>query len=173
MTVWQPHHYQKVTGGFIQMKNEIKNLAHSSYRCQYHIVFVPDVFCKLSAEGHLHLVCWNPIQEFLFKGAKKFSILALSKQWFTPLRLCRTPALLSFSRNASLMYWFPRSLCIIAPFSGNLLAAALNVSIHSSLRILLRITREIISPLKQSTIGDIYNLPSSFMILDIRRLPTV
>ena len=41
MTVWQPHHYQKVTGGFIQMKNEIKNLAHSSYRCQYHIVFAP------------------------------------------------------------------------------------------------------------------------------------
>ena len=71
MTVWQPHHYQKVTGGFIQMKNEIKNLAHSSYRCQYHIVFVPDVFCKLSAEGHLHLVCWNPIQEFLFNGCKE------------------------------------------------------------------------------------------------------
>ena len=53
------------------MKNEIKNLAHSSYRCQYHIVFVPDVFCKLSAEGHLHLVCWNPIQEFLFNGCKE------------------------------------------------------------------------------------------------------
>jgi len=39
--VWQPHHYLKVTGGFKQMKNEIRNLAHSSYRCQYHIVFAP------------------------------------------------------------------------------------------------------------------------------------
>ena len=37
--VWQPHHakYQEV----ILMKNEIKHTAHSSYRCEYHIVFAP------------------------------------------------------------------------------------------------------------------------------------
>ena len=39
VTVWQPHHaeYQEV----ILMKNEIKHTAHSSYRCEYHIVFAP------------------------------------------------------------------------------------------------------------------------------------
>ena len=37
VTVWQPHHtkYQEV----ILMKNEVKHTAHSSYRCEYHIVF--------------------------------------------------------------------------------------------------------------------------------------
>ena len=41
--VWRPH-YQENHGGFKQMKrtnNEIKRTAHSSYRCQYHIVFAP------------------------------------------------------------------------------------------------------------------------------------
>ena len=39
VTVWQPHYaeYQEV----ILMKNEIKHTAHSSYRCEYHIVFAP------------------------------------------------------------------------------------------------------------------------------------
>lgn len=39
VTVWQPHHteYQEV----ILMKNEIKHTVHSSYRCEYHIVFAP------------------------------------------------------------------------------------------------------------------------------------
>lgn len=31
----------RVTGGFLTMKNEIKHTAHSSYRCEYHIVFAP------------------------------------------------------------------------------------------------------------------------------------
>ena len=31
----------KITGGFYQMKNEIKHTAHSTYRCEYHIVFAP------------------------------------------------------------------------------------------------------------------------------------
>ena len=39
MTVWRPHHkkYQEV----FNMKNEVKHTAHSSYRCEYHIVFAP------------------------------------------------------------------------------------------------------------------------------------
>lgn len=40
MLVWRPHH-GKVTGGFLTMKNEIKHTTHSSYRCEYHIVFAP------------------------------------------------------------------------------------------------------------------------------------
>lgn len=31
----------KITGGFYQMKNEIKHTTHSTYRCEYHIVFAP------------------------------------------------------------------------------------------------------------------------------------
>lgn len=31
----------RVTGDFLTMKNEIKHTAHSSYRCEYHIVFAP------------------------------------------------------------------------------------------------------------------------------------
>jgi putative transposase len=38
--VWRPHHRQ-VTRRFFTMKNEVKHTAHSSYRCQYHIVFAP------------------------------------------------------------------------------------------------------------------------------------
>ena len=39
VTVWRPHHYseQEVRN----MKNEVKHTAHSSYRCEYHIVFAP------------------------------------------------------------------------------------------------------------------------------------
>ena len=39
VTVWQPHHAEYQEG--ILMKNEIKHTAHSSYRCEYHIVFAP------------------------------------------------------------------------------------------------------------------------------------
>ena len=38
--VWQPHYYQKQKE-VIRLKNEIKHLSHSTYRCQYHIVFAP------------------------------------------------------------------------------------------------------------------------------------
>lgn len=38
--VWRPHH-ERYQGGFITMKNEVKHTAHSSYRCEYHIVFAP------------------------------------------------------------------------------------------------------------------------------------
>ena len=31
----------KEQGGFRQMKNEVKHTAHSSYRCEYHVVFAP------------------------------------------------------------------------------------------------------------------------------------
>ena len=37
--VWRPHYknFQEV----INMKNEMKTLSHSTYRCEYHIVFAP------------------------------------------------------------------------------------------------------------------------------------
>ena len=42
--VWRPH-YKKTKEELIMLKkaekNEIKSLAHSKYRCQYHIVFAP------------------------------------------------------------------------------------------------------------------------------------
>ena len=31
----------KEQGGFKQMKNEEKHTTHSSYRCEYHVVFAP------------------------------------------------------------------------------------------------------------------------------------
>ena len=39
MKVWRPHHlkYKEV----FTVKNEIKHTAHSTYRCEYHIVFAP------------------------------------------------------------------------------------------------------------------------------------
>ena len=37
--VWQPHHRRKHGG--LKVKNEVKQTAHSSYRCEYHIVFAP------------------------------------------------------------------------------------------------------------------------------------
>ena len=40
MMVWRPHH-EDVTWRFFTMKNEVKHTAHSSYRCEYHIVFAP------------------------------------------------------------------------------------------------------------------------------------
>ena len=38
--VWRPHH-RKNMEVLNKMKNEIKHTAHSSYRCEYHIVFAP------------------------------------------------------------------------------------------------------------------------------------
>ena len=38
--VWRPHH-ENEQGGNCQVKNEVKHTAHSSYRCEYHIVFAP------------------------------------------------------------------------------------------------------------------------------------
>ena len=38
--VWRPHH-EDVKWRFLTMKNEVKHTAHSSYRCEYHIVFAP------------------------------------------------------------------------------------------------------------------------------------
>ena len=38
--VWRPHH-EDVAWRFLTMKNEVKHTAHSSYRCEYHIVFAP------------------------------------------------------------------------------------------------------------------------------------
>ena len=38
--VWRPHHEDE-TWRFYTMKNEVKHTAHSSYRCEYHIVFAP------------------------------------------------------------------------------------------------------------------------------------
>ena len=38
--VWRPHYYWEYEEVII-MKNEIRKSAHSTYRCQYHIVFAP------------------------------------------------------------------------------------------------------------------------------------
>lgn len=38
--VWRPHH-RKNMEVLNKMKNEVKHTAHSSYRCEYHIVFAP------------------------------------------------------------------------------------------------------------------------------------
>ena len=38
--VWRPHH-EDATWRFLTMKNEVRHTAHSSYRCEYHIVFAP------------------------------------------------------------------------------------------------------------------------------------
>ena len=40
MMVWRPHH-KSSKEVFNKMKNEVKHTAHSSYRCEYHIVFAP------------------------------------------------------------------------------------------------------------------------------------
>ena len=38
---WFGDRITKEQGGFTQMKNEVKHTAHSSYRCEYHVVFAP------------------------------------------------------------------------------------------------------------------------------------
>ena len=38
--VWRPHHRRNMEV-LNEMKNEVKHTAHSSYRCEYHIVFAP------------------------------------------------------------------------------------------------------------------------------------
>ena len=39
---WFGNRITKEQGGFTQMKNEVKHTAHSSYRCEYHVVFAPE-----------------------------------------------------------------------------------------------------------------------------------
>ena len=51
--VWQPH--LKEYRRFLTVKNEVKHLAHSSYRCEYHIVFAPkyrrrEIYGQLKAD---------------------------------------------------------------------------------------------------------------------------
>ena len=38
---WFGNRITKEQGGFTQVKNEVKHTAHSSYRCEYHLVFAP------------------------------------------------------------------------------------------------------------------------------------
>ena len=38
---WFGNCITKEQGGFRQVKNEVKHTAHSSYRCEYHLVFAP------------------------------------------------------------------------------------------------------------------------------------
>ena len=38
---WFGSRITKEQGGFTQVKNEVKHTAHSSYRCEYHLVFAP------------------------------------------------------------------------------------------------------------------------------------
>ena len=38
---WFGNRIRKEQGGFTQVKNEVKHTAHSSYRCEYHLVFAP------------------------------------------------------------------------------------------------------------------------------------
>ena len=38
---WFGKSITKEQGGFTRMKNEVKHTAHSSYRCEYHVVFAP------------------------------------------------------------------------------------------------------------------------------------
>ena len=38
---WFGNCITKEQGGFTQVKNEVKHTAHSSYRCEYHLVFAP------------------------------------------------------------------------------------------------------------------------------------
>ena len=38
--VWQPH-YQETKGGYKHGKNELRHGAHTTWRCQYHLVFAP------------------------------------------------------------------------------------------------------------------------------------
>lgn len=47
---------QKIQGGFSIMKkekNEIKHTAHSTYRCQYHIVFAPKYRRKILYDNNI------------------------------------------------------------------------------------------------------------------------
>ena len=69
--VWRPHH-RKNMEVLNKMKNEIKHTAHSSYRCEYHIVFAPkyrrrviykelrkeigEIFSKLSKEMNVEII---------------------------------------------------------------------------------------------------------------------
>ena len=51
--VWRPHYQSHKE--VIDMKNEVKTLSHSTYRCEYHIVFAPKyrrkvIYGKLKAE---------------------------------------------------------------------------------------------------------------------------
>lgn len=75
----------------------------------------------------LHLTLRQFVADFsFFRGAKKLSILALSKQSPVPLRLWTSPASRSVVLNASLVYWLPpRSLWKIAPQTFSVLQSKL------------------------------------------------
>ena len=44
---WFGNRITKEQGGFTQVKNEVKHTAHSSYRCEYHLVFAPKYRSKV------------------------------------------------------------------------------------------------------------------------------
>ena len=44
---WFGNCITKEQGGFRQVKNEVKHTAHSSYRCEYHLVFAPKYRSKV------------------------------------------------------------------------------------------------------------------------------
>ena len=50
---WFGDRITKKQGGFTQMKNEVKHTAHSSYRCEYHVVFVPKYRRKVICQNVL------------------------------------------------------------------------------------------------------------------------
>ena len=114
--VWRPHH-RKNMEVLNKMKNEIKHTAHSSYRCEYHIVFAPkyrrrviykelrkdigEIFRKLCKEmkveiieaeacvDHIHMLVSIP----LYKSVAQFVGTLKSKS-----------ALMLFDRHANLKY---------------------------------------------------------------------
>ena len=70
--VWRPHH-ENEQGGNCQVKNEVKHTAHSSYRCEYHIVFAPKyrrkvIYKELRADigAILRKLCNQMKEEIIF-----------------------------------------------------------------------------------------------------------
>ena len=114
--VWRPHH-RKNMEVLNKMKNEIKHTAHSSYRCEYHIVFAPkyrrrviykelrkdigEIFRKLCKEINVEIIeaeaCVDHIHMLVsippYKSVAQFVGTLKSKS-----------ALMLFDRHANLKY---------------------------------------------------------------------
>ena len=114
--VWRPHH-RKNMEVLNKMKNEIKHTAHSSYRCEYHIVFAPkyrrrviykelrkdigEIFRKLCKEMKVEIIeaeaCVDHIHMLVsippYKSVAQFVGTLKSKS-----------ALMLFDRHANLKY---------------------------------------------------------------------
>lgn len=99
------------------MKNEVKHTAHSSYRCEYHVVFVPKyrrraiykqlqrdvgkIFCKLSKEMKVEIIEAEVCVEHIHMLVSISPSLSIAQFVGT---LKSKSALMIFDRHANLKY---------------------------------------------------------------------